>query len=345
MPEVIRPTWEDLRGVVSSAETRLIVCSPFYSAEGVGRIFDHLNEGASLHYWTRLSPSDWAARVSDPDQLLALLSALSEGGMEVELCVFNRLHAKAYAADRVLALIGSQNLSEGGFGSNLELAVRFSGEEAANAIDSLEDICTPDLKVVTLEQLRTWVDDSVMAIEETRRATVEQIDTIGMVQRRLDEILNFGGVVSPGIVEPNRSDMEDFVRWLRDNEELAGAAILLRRHDNADGQNLTGHFKQSFFASMRFLSEHPQLREPLSGELDHLGPDEVYQMDTPNVTELWLDHLDAHALDSGDDYSYPTLRGILPPSVGGTRLGGGGGVSTIKRMLPLVARFILENER
>ncbi len=345
MPEIIRPDWDDLQEVVDAASTRLIVCSPFYSAEGVGRVFDNLNEGISMHFWTRLSPPDWAARVSDPDQLLTLLEVLNDGGIEVELGIFNRLHAKAYAADQVLALIGSQNLSENGFGANLEVAVRFREEEAANAIDALEDICVPNLRPVTLEELRTWVEDSSPTIEEARRVAVEQSEILAPVQAALDEILNFGETGTSGILEPDHGDMEDFVGWLEVNDDLAGADVLLRRHYNTDGQNLTGHFRQSFFASMRFLSEHPGLREPLAEELDHLNQDDLYQMDTLNVPELWIDHLDAHARDSSDYYSYPTLRGILPPALGGTRLGGGGGSSTIKRMLPLVARFIVENER
>jgi hypothetical protein len=48
MPEVIRPTWEDLREIVSSARAQLIVCSPYFSAKGIGRIFDDVNETVSL---------------------------------------------------------------------------------------------------------------------------------------------------------------------------------------------------------------------------------------------------------------------------------------------------------
>ncbi len=344
MPEIIKPTWNDLEEVVRSAADRLLVCSPFYSAEGVERVFDSLTEGVSLHFWTRLSPSDWASRVSDPDQLLILLSTLQESGVEIRLGYFNRLHAKAYAADKNLILLGSQNLSEGGFGVNLEAAVRFRDCEADGVIDSLENICLPSLRSVSLEQLQTWIEESYADIQKIREETVEPIDIIGDVQHRLDEILALESVTSRSISEPSVGDMADFVEWLYRNESLSGAEMLIRRHDNLDGHNLNGHFKQTFFGSMRFFSEYPQLREAVSAELDHLRSEDVYQMDTPNVLESWITHLEDHAMDSGEFYSYSTLRGILPPSVGGTRQGGGGGVGTIKRMLPLVARFILENE-
>ena len=68
---------------------------------------------------------------------------------------------------------------------------------------------------------------------------------------------------------------------------------------------------------------------------------EVYQ---PNslIANAWLEHVDTHATDVGVRYNYSILRGILPPSLGGTRLGGGGGSSTLKRMFPLIARFLQE---
>lgn len=344
MPDILRPTWEDLREIVSTANEQLTICSPFYSAKGISRVFDHLNEATSLRFWTRLSPSDWAARVVDPDELLALLEILDGSGVRVQLGVFQQLHAKAYAADRDLALIGSANLSEGGFGKNLELAVRFRGAEAMQAISSIEDVCVPVLRTITLEQLRTWVELSRPAIEEARRHVIEEPEILSPAQSELDRILNFGGRDSRQITEPTLSDMERFVKWLESDEALAGAAVLYRRHHNLDNQNLQGHFKQGFFASMRFLSEHTELRESLSAALSDLEADDIYPLDVSvPVAELWQEHLDAHATDSNDNYNYATLRTILPPSLGGTRSGGGGGSSTVKRMLPLVARFTLDD--
>ncbi len=331
---------------MEAASAQLIVCSPYYSARGIARIFDNLNDTVSIRFWTVLSPNDWAKRISDPDELLALLEILNSSGIEVQLEVSRRLHAKAYAADDSLALIGSANLSEGGFGTNLELAVRFRAEEAVQAINTLEEACAPALRPVTLEQLRTWVESSRPAIEEYRSATLEEpeMEILAPVQTELDRILNFGGADSSRIIEPTLASLEGFVEWLEANDALAGADVLYRRHHNLDGQNLQGHVKQGFFASMRFLSEHPQFRDLMSAELDTLDQDDIYPLEvTSPIAEAWQAHLDTHATDSGSHYSYATLRTILPPSLGGTRSGGGGGSSTIKRMMPLVARFQLES--
>ena len=141
--------------------------------------------------------------------------------------------------------------------------------------------------------------------------------------------------------EPRLTDLTDFASWLGHHRQLSGAQVLLDRHTNTDGQNLTGHFKQCFFACWRFFGEHPELRNQLSDALDHLQPDDLFQPDE-HITEAWVEHVDRHATDAGPGWSYAILRGILPPSVGGTRLRGGGGISTLKRMLPLVARYTIE---
>ena len=138
------------------------------------------------------------------------------------------------------------------------------------------------------------------------------------------------------------SDIGPFISWLDANSELPGAAVILSRHRNTERQNLTGHVKQCFFASLRFFQEHPRFVTDTSDGLENLAPDKVYQTTSPGLQTAWAAHLDAHALDSGDSYSYATLRGILPPSFGGTRQGGGGGISTLKRLLPLVARWMRE---
>ena len=70
-------------------------------------------------------------------------------------------------------------------------------------------------------------------------------------------------------------------------------------------------------------------------------PNYDYQL-TDEISDAWLKHVNTHAADKGSGYDYAVLRGVLPPSVGGTRMGGGGGISTLKRMLPLVARYLIE---
>jgi hypothetical protein len=60
----------------------------------------------------------------------------------------------------------------------------------------------------------------------------------------------------------------------------------------------------------------------------------------------WSEHLERHGSDGNSLYSYATLRGILKPNLGGVLQGsGGGGSGTLKRMWPLVARFLIDQRR
>ena len=139
-------------------------------------------------------------------------------------------------------------------------------------------------------------------------------------------------------------DINTFISWLDARSCLPGAEVILERHRNTDGQNLTGHVKQCFFGSLRFLKQHPEFVAATSDALEQLSANEVYQMTEPGLQDAWVAYLDAHSLDCGESYNYSTLRGILPPSLGGTRQGGGGGISTLKRLLPLVARYLSERD-
>lgn len=342
MSDIIIPTWEDFKNIVSNATTKLTICSPYYTERGVEKILDSLGENISLSFTTRLSPSDWANNISDPEALLILLDLLENGGHDVILQIHQRLHAKVYIADTTMALIGSSNLTEGGFERNFELMVWLQGEEAKKAYDILYENLVSDSRPLKIDQLRLWVENNLDSIKGVRRKKdAFEAEELGKAQKELDELLGYGHD-APKIDEPMVSDLTSFVSWLKLNHGESGAKVLLARHDNSDNQNLTGHFRQCFYAVFRFIRERPNFLQILSESCDTLAPDDIYQL-SQEVSEHWIEHIDAHATDSGEGYSYSVLRGILPPSLGGTRLGGGGGSSTLKRMLPLVSKFILEN--
>ena len=340
MSQIILPSWDNLREIVTIAEERVLICSPYYSSSGLGNIFDSIGGANRFQFWTRISPSDWVAGATCPRDLLALVDLLIQENRHVELAAFQRLHAKAYAADYSLALIGSANLSEGGFGANLELAVRFEREEAISAISIIEENIAPRLQHINIERFREWVQRFEPTILQIRSRPDTSAEDLQDVQINLDEILGYGQAP-----QENRQIEEfshyDFGQWLNHHQELSGADVLLDRHRNTSGQNLTGHFKQSFYAVLGFLFEHREYINTLIIELTQIEPGRVYEIN-PNILDAWLEYFNNHAIQSGTNYSFAILRGILPPSVGGTRHGGGGGISTFKRMLPLVGKYINE---
>lgn len=340
MAQIIQPSWDNLREIVASAEERVLICSPYYSSFGIGNVFNSIGNANRFQFWTRLSPNDWVTGATSPNDLLALADLLLQNGRDFELAAFERLHAKVYAADYSLALIGSANLSEGGFRANLELVVKFEGEDAHSAIRIVENNFANKLRLINLEGFREWVQRYEPTILEIRSRPDNSAEDLQDVQRSLDEILGYGQ--SPqvnGNVEECSHD--DFGQWLDHHQDLPGAEVLSDRYHNSSQQNLTGHFKQSFYAVVGFLFEHNEYIAILIRELPQIEPGRVYEINT-NILDSWLEYFNNHATQSGNNYNFAVLRGILPPPVGGTRHGGGGGSSTFKRALPLVAKYLSE---
>ena len=337
MPSIYRPTWDNLSEVLRASAQRALVCSPYITSSGVNYLFDALPGHVGLDLITRLSPSDWASGVSDPEAIMTLLQLWDGAGNRTSLSVVQRLHAKVYSADDSRVMVGSSNLSEGGFDRNIELVVELSGDAAGDAVRALHTACSPYSREVSLNQLSVWIDNSRDTVFAARAAAAEEPEALSAVQADLDKMLGFGAASSPPslVAVP---DIRLFISWLDSRRGLPGAQVILDRHRNTKGHNLTGHVKQCFFGSIRFLTEHPEFVAATSDALEQLSADKVYQMSDPGLRTAWAAHLDAHALDRGESYSYSTLRGILPPPFGGTRLGGGGGISTLKRLFPLVAR-------
>ncbi len=340
MAQIILPSWENLSEIVTTAEERVIICSPYYSTSGIGKVFDSIGNAKRFQFWTRLSPSAWAAGVTSPEDLLALADLVRQNGQNFQLADFERLHAKVYAADYSLALIGSANLSDGGFRANLELIVKFIGEEAQSAIRFVEENFTPRLRDIDIETFREWIQRNKPTILEVRSRPDNSADDLQDVQRSLDEILGYGQAPNEGRQIDQYSHIA-FGEWLDHHIELPGAEVMADRYHNSSGQNLTGHFKQSFYGIVGFLFEHNEFFTMLTKELEKIEPDGVYEIN-PTILSAWLEFFNNHSTQSGANYDFAILRGILPPSIGGTRYGGGGGISTFKRMLPLVAKYLSE---
>lgn len=338
MALVINPSWDDFHRIVESARNRLLVCTAYFSEDGLGHLFDALPAGTHLTFVSRLSPLDWSNGVADPEALIALLEVLREGGRESRFIVHQQLHAKAYLADSVRGLIGSANLSAGGFDRNFEIMLKIDAAEAAAAERLIEHETRANGVPIALDSLRQWVDQHTTRINGLRREEPDAEDLVD-VQRSLDRMLGYGR--AQATVE-DIPDIDDYDAWLDSNQLLPGAEVILDRLQNRNGQNLTGHVRQSYYAVVRFLSEYPQHVDGLARGLDSMQrAEDIYQPGDGLLAD-WIRHLNDHATDRGAVWDYAILRGILPPTVGGTRLGGGGGISTLKRMLPLVARFLLQ---
>src|SRR5579872_371757 len=229
MSTVLLPTWKDFDGIVSSARQCLLVCTPFFSEDGLGRLFDQISGTPSVDFWTRLSIMDWIGGFSAPEELLAFINLWSEAGSRIDLSIFQRLHAKIYAADGQLVMVGSSNLTNGGFGGNLEVMASFEGVEAATVLTQLQNECKPFLRQLSMAELEQWIQIAKPAVRsaQSKINADEQDPALSRAQEELDKLLGYGGGGAP--VPPRENDfssalLDDFVKWLRQNTGLAGAA-------------------------------------------------------------------------------------------------------------------------
>ena len=336
MARVIQASWKDFDRIVGSAREQLLICSAYYSEDGLGHLVDAFPSGPCLTFVSRLSPSDWLNGVADPEALVSLLDLLRDDGRESRFIVHQRLHAKAYLADGVTGLVGSANLSTGGFDTNFEIMMDLDKEEAAAADRMIRQETVTYGVSLAPDSLREWVTTYGSRIKDLR-PDAPNASQLSDAQRSLDSLLGYG---LADAVEENMPDIYEYARWLSNHDRLPGAATLLDRLYNRNGQNLTGHFRQSYYAVVRFLQESPAYIDRLSNRLESLArQDGIFQLDGELATQ-WIRHVNGHATEQGAGWDYAVLRGIMPPNLGGTRTGGGGGSSTLKRMLPLVARFL-----
>lgn len=101
-----------------------------------------------------------------------------------------------------------------------------------------------------------------------------------------------------------------------------------------------GHVTQAIGASQGFLRAYPQHR----GAIRRSDPTLPFNVGSHprirNDLRRWLAGKTGPYGRSSFRYSYDVLKGILTPTLGGTRHGGGGGDDEFKRVLRIMADFL-----
>ena len=102
-----------------------------------------------------------------------------------------------------------------------------------------------------------------------------------------------------------------------------------------------GHVTQAIGAAQKFLEDHPQYAQDIR-DADRTRPFNILaHRQIANRWRAWL-RLSRRRRTYGRrafGYDYRTLRGYLPPNLGGSRGHGGGGADELKRVLRLMAEF------
>ena len=315
-----RPSETDLRQAVSRATESLLICSPFITRPGLRTVADSLQASVSrIEIWTRFSERDWLTGATDPDGLIEFVED-RQGSINFNLRISNLLHAKFIIADQASGLVGSSNLTYGGYARNIEIAKAAEGAEIGDLLGYINST-RPLLSKASVEDLREFVTRC-----NTRVADREAL---------IDLVREVAPAPPPGrrpIIPLN-----EFIRYCQSFSGEAPDNIRIIYY-NTDGNNRTGHLKQGFYGCQRFLQEFPQhivyvASRPSAEPLDLRG--------TP-LEHDWSKFLADFGGESDDVFGYDvsTLQSYLTPDFGGHRLGGGGGDYPFKLVWPLVARMM-----
>ena len=123
-----------LAELLTRASGEIVISTPFLSDAGSNLLIDStkgkFQRKGTLHFVTNLSPKNILQSATDPASLLRISSEISD----MRLRHLPRLHAKAYIADRRVAIITSANLTAGGLYHNYEYGVEIDDEETVNRI-------------------------------------------------------------------------------------------------------------------------------------------------------------------------------------------------------------------
>ena len=320
------PTFQDLEEVISKANERLLVCSPYISRPALDVINDALPRSVkNVDVWTKLSAEDWLIGASQPDGLLEFIESIEARNISVALRESSKLHAKIVYSDGNEGLAGSANLTAGGFGNNIEVVRRICGDELI-ALQKFADTIRPQLAPVSLESFKEFIGRCLQKIDSQE----------ALLQLIREEVPD--ATVEPSQLIPysNFLDLLD-----KSTNPLEQQIKTIAR--NLDGNNNSGKVKQAFYGVQRFLQEYPQHIQLVSA----LPQQEWFDVSDSELANDWRNFLRDYGQEVSEHYAYsmPTLIRYLTPNSGGTRIGGGGGDNELKRVWPSVGRMMVTTAR
>jgi len=319
----------------SNGATEGLICTPYYSERGLQLLDPFFDTAEAVEFWTRFSPLDWRAGVADMAALKRRVQSVLDRGKKFDFLVSNDLHAKIYRFFDDTVIIGSSNLTLPGMTSNIEVVCELTENEAA-AFSSVLSTIRGRLTPMGAEVFAAYVDAVADAISKPFDGPVEEDEEMNAAIDIAEESLrkSLSGTVPEATGIP-LAELQEFIDYCRQENSGVSREIIARHKGK---HNLQGHVKHCFYGCVRFLSEHKEF----VSEIAATPEDSLYDLANSSVCTYWRDFLREHAneIDKDRVFWFRTLRIYLPLNLGGTCTGGGGGSSTLKRVLPVVARML-----
>lgn len=138
---VLSRDWKcELASLIKSAQTQIIISSPYLTNEGSEFILTNLSKQIAsklkLRLLTDLSPANVCQGATDPDAIRTLWLAVPD----LTLLHLPKLHAKVYIGDFCCAIVTSANLTGGGLERNYEYGIRIAEHHfVKNIADDIRD--------------------------------------------------------------------------------------------------------------------------------------------------------------------------------------------------------------
>ncbi len=312
-----------------------LICTPYYSERGLQLIDPFFDAAEEVEFWTRFSPLDWRAGVADMAALKRRVQSVRDRGKIFDIRVSDDLHAKIYAIPEGSIIVGSANLTWPGMTRNIEVICELT-EEEADRFSSVLSSMRGRLMPVGAEVFAAYVDAVRSVISKPFDGPAdEDEDMNAAIELAEEELRKSLSETAPDATGIPSAELEEFIDYCRQEDSGVSREVIAR---HGGKHSLQGHVKHCFYGSIRFLSEHPEFVDEIAATPRNL----LYDFDSASVRTHWRDFLREHTteIDKERGFWFRTLRVYLPPTFGGICTGGGGGSSTLKRVLPVVARMI-----
>lgn len=318
----------------SEGATKGLICTPYYSERGLSLLDSFFEAAEEVEVWTRFSPLDWRAGVADMAALKVRVQSLLKRKKRFNFMVSDDLHAKVYKFSNDKVLIGSANLTWPAMTSNIEIVCELTGSEADSIFEILSIFKKRMIHVET-DVFIAYVDLVSEAISKSFDGPVEEDEEINAAIELAEEELKKVLIkTSPSASRIRHVEIKRFIDYCKRENTVISREVIER---NEGKHNLQGHVKHCYYGSLRFLNEFPNFVSEIAST-----PDEsLYKFTNVSVRTGWRDFLRRHAeeIDREHDFRFHTLRVYIPENLGGI-CSGGGGSSTLKRVLPVVARML-----
>ncbi len=119
----------------------IILCSPFLTLEGIKPLLKRFKQRdhIKMDVISRFDEIEWATGVTDPQVFEELFRLNQYDKWEIEITLVEGLHAKVIVLGKKAAIVGSANITKGGFENNLELGILVTDQKEIETILKIVD--------------------------------------------------------------------------------------------------------------------------------------------------------------------------------------------------------------